>query len=195
MNTIFILRAIPGSGKSTVADFVANLATLASKSSTICCADDYFIQKYGYYKWSAEEIGKAHVWCQTKFKYALDNGVDVIIVANTSTKAKDVNTYHKLAVAAGYIVHVMTVENWHNGNDEHNVPEATKEAMAEQLKNSIKLFPSKKAEIIAYLTKDKMRKFIKMIEPAPIAYETFCKQTNTKMEFSYFNQIFNTILI
>lgn len=136
MNIVYILRAIPGSGKSTLAEMLTD----TSKSSVICCADDYFTDiETGEYNWSAEKIGSAHMWCQNLFKESLADGVEIIVVANTNTTTKDVNTYRKLAIDAGYMVFVLTVENYHSGKDVHNVPEETKKAMREILSKSIKL--------------------------------------------------------
>lgn len=138
MKLVYVLRAVPGSGKSTVADALAESASKAGLSSDVCCADDFFMHD-GEYRFDAEKIGNAHLWCQNKFAENIADGTDVIIVANTSTRSRDVNTYRKPAVDAGYTVFVLTVENWHDGKDVHNVPEATKDSMREQLKNSIRL--------------------------------------------------------
>lgn len=133
---VYILRAIPGSGKSTLAEELCN----TSKSSVICCADDYFTDiETGEYNWSIEKIGSAHQWCQSFFKEAIEDGTEIIVVANTNTTEKEVNVYRNPAIEAGYTVFVLTVENWHNGKDVHNVPEATKEAMRTKLRNSSKL--------------------------------------------------------
>lgn len=140
MKTVIILRGVPGNGKSTVADYIETLAvTSSSRSATICCADDYFIDDNGDYVYDRNKIHLAHEWCQKLFKCSLDIADDLIIVANTSTREKDVNTYRNMAIEYGYIVFVMTVENWHNGKDVHNVPEDVKDNMRNQLKQSIKL--------------------------------------------------------
>ena len=136
MKVVYILRAIPGSGKSTLAEMLCD----THHSSVICCADDYFTDiETGVYNWSADKIGAAHLWCQSLFKEAIADGVEIIVVANTSTRTSDVNTYRNVAIEAGYMVHVLTVENWHNGMDVHNVPEEIKEKMREALIKSIKL--------------------------------------------------------
>lgn len=133
---VFILRSIPGAGKTTIAEEIcANV-----HSSVICCADDYFTdQDTGEYNWVASEIGKAHMWCQSLFKENLEDGTEIIVVSNTNVTTKDVNTYRKVALEYGYRVFVLTVENWHEGKDVHNVPDEVKVSMREKLKNSIKL--------------------------------------------------------
>ncbi len=136
MKTLYILRAVPGAGKSTVADHIVGLT---DSHAVVCCADDYFTDSEGNYKWDAEKIGNAHGWCKAKFKSAILAEKSVIIVSNTNVTNSDVNWYRNRAVDAGYIVFVLVVENRHDGVDVHNVPEEIKEKMRESLKNSIKL--------------------------------------------------------
>lgn len=131
---VYILRGIPGNGKSTLAEQLCD----TNKSSVICCADDYFMHN-NEYLFNAEKLGSAHKWCQQLFLENLTDETEIIVVANTNTRERDVNVYRKLAIEHGYTVFVLTVENWHNGNDVHNVPEETKEKMREQLIKSIKL--------------------------------------------------------
>lgn len=132
--SVFILRGIPGAGKSSVAEELFETAYPA----VICCADDYFMHN-GKYEWDANKIGAAHLYCQNLFKKHLELETSVIIVANTSTNERDVNLYRNLAIEHGYKVFVLTIENWHDGQDVHNVPEEVKENMKRNLKNSIKL--------------------------------------------------------
>lgn len=131
---VYILRGIPGCGKSTLADTLLKL----SIRSINCCADDYFMVD-GEYKFNIDKIGQAHLQCQNKFENALLDEIDIIVVSNTSTRERDVNWYRKRAIESGYMVTVLTVENWHQGQDIHSVPTETKQAMKQQLQNSIKL--------------------------------------------------------
>ncbi len=131
---VYLLRGVCGCGKSSLAEELAKIG-----SSVICCADDYFMDDEGNYNWSADKIGSAHLWCQNLFLENLKDGTEVIIVANTSTRERDVNVYRKLALEYGYLVYVMTVENHHNGVNIHNVSEETLINMEKQLLNSIKL--------------------------------------------------------
>jgi tRNA uridine 5-carbamoylmethylation protein Kti12 len=134
---VFILRGVPGNGKSTLAETLSYMPENFNKS-VICCADDYFM-KDGKYVFNQNEIGNAHAFCKRKFNEAIANKVEYVIVANTSTKASDVNYYRNIAIENRYICYVLTVENWHDGKNEHNVPEDVLVKMRDQLKNSIKL--------------------------------------------------------
>lgn len=136
MKTVIILRGVPGNGKSTVAEYIKGLT---DDFAVICCADDYFTGENGEYNFDFNQLHRAHKHCQDKFDNAIAANCDLIIVANTSTRQRDVNAYRNNAIAFGYRVFVLTVENWHEGKDVHNVPEEAKSKMREQLLNSIKL--------------------------------------------------------
>lgn len=137
---VTILRGIPGSGKSHVADTLCELNSRSGKTSQICCTDYFFYDLEGNYNWDLEQIGTAHLWCLHEFKNALADGVEAIIVANTNVKNADIKAYRDLAVEAGYIVYVLTVENWHNGQDVHDVPIEIKLGMSETLKQNVQGF-------------------------------------------------------
>ena len=124
---LVILRGLPGSGKSSLAKLF---------DAPICCADDYFMRK-GKYEWNANEIGKAHLWCQDCCRNLMQTGAERIIIANTSVAARDLRPYTDLAEKYGYRVYSVIVENRHGGVNEHNVPEETLKKMLERF--SIKL--------------------------------------------------------
>lgn len=134
---VYILRGIPGCGKST---FAEQLTTSVGKytSTAICTADDYFTHD-GEYKYISENIGSAHAWCKCNFEENILDGTDIIVVANTAVREKDVKHYRNLAIEHGYNVFVLTVENWHDGKNSHTVPEETLEKMSNTLRQTIKL--------------------------------------------------------
>ena len=139
MKTVYILRAVPGSGKSLLAETMMRMAEAIGHACVTCCADDYFMND-GKYVWDGDKIGLAHMRCKEKYLNAVGKNIDTIIVSNTNTTAKDVKHYRNIAIEHGYMVFVMTLENWHDGKDEHNVPDDVKLAMADSLKNSLRLF-------------------------------------------------------
>lgn len=134
---VYILRGIPGSGKSLLAE---QLTTSIGKyiSTAVCTADDYFMHD-GEYKYVPENIGTAHEWCKCNFEENILGGTDIIVVANTAVREKDVKCYRDIAIEHGYNVFVLTVENWHEGKDSHTVPEETLEKMTNTLRQTIKL--------------------------------------------------------
>lgn len=133
MKTLIILRGVPGCGKSTVAEVLSN-----NGKYPVCTADDFFM-KDGEYKWNPKQLGIAHKACQEKCRRALDDGSEMVIVANTSTKEKDYSTYASMGKIRGYMVFSLVVENRHGGTDVHNVPDDAKAKMAMEIVNSLKL--------------------------------------------------------
>jgi predicted kinase len=117
---IVIVRGVPGSGKTTFAELIGR---------AICTADDYFTDSYGSYNWTSDNVGKAHSWCQRKCERFLKKSITPVIVANTSTTERELRPYYDLARRYGYKVFSVIVENRHNGENTHGVPEATLEKM------------------------------------------------------------------
>lgn len=130
---VYILRAVPGAGKSTLAN------VLAGDSGEVCEADAYLYDKDGKYVWTEERVLMAHRKCEDAFKKALEAGTSPIIVSNTNTKLKDVNYYRHMAISAGYKVFVMVLENHHNGKDTHSLSEEKLKDMEQRIRSNIKL--------------------------------------------------------
>lgn len=127
---ILILRGVPGSGKSTFCDLIA-------EPKTICCADDYHM-KGGVYCFAVEAMGRAHKHCRDTFDTALaDPAIKNIIVANTNIKPKDWKYYLDKAKEAGIMVSFAIMENRHGGVNQHGVPEAVLARHEEGLKNNL----------------------------------------------------------
>ena len=78
----------------------------------------------GEYNFKKEKLNEAHKWCQIVAKVSLKMGNNVV-VSNTSTRQKDVQTYKKIAEEAGAAFVSLIVENYHQGNNIHNVPPET----------------------------------------------------------------------
>jgi predicted kinase len=126
---LYILRAVPGAGKSTLAESI---------SPYVCCADD-FLMENGEYKWSADKLSKAHKDCENLCREYMLSGKDKVVIANTNAHLSDTKAYRELAEEFGYTVFYLIVENRHGGVDLHNVPTATKEKMANAIKQNMKL--------------------------------------------------------
>ena len=135
MKILYILRGIPGSGKTTLA------STLVEKYVTvlgdpICCADDYHMDNVEY-KWKAENQGYAHKSCQKKCEELMKIEATRIVVANTNTTIKEMKPYVDLAKEYGYTTFYLIVENRINSTNVHNVPESTINKMKERFEISL----------------------------------------------------------
>ena len=131
--TLFIIRGLPGSGKSTFAE------KLVGSDFLVCEADKYFIdKKTGEYKFDPSKIKDAHKWCQDMVEtYMKDSLVNdqfyrEIAVSNTFTQNWEMVPYFDLAKKYGYKVFCVVVENRHGGKNVHGVPDDKLEMMRDR---------------------------------------------------------------
>lgn len=125
MKQLILLRGLPGSGKSTLAK---------SLGCYMFEADQYFMQD-GEYKFDASKLKQAHNWCKLRVEHSMEDGLGMIVVANTFTQEWEMDAYFELAEKYGYQISCLIVENRHGGVNEHGVP-ADK---LEQMKNRFEI--------------------------------------------------------
>lgn len=111
---LYIVRGIPGSGKTTLAN---------SLGSIVYSADDYFISDSGEYNFDYSKLGLAHQHCFNRTKGAMKKHFPRIFVANTFTTEKEIQPYIDLAKEMGYTFFSIIVENRNNTKNIHDVPE------------------------------------------------------------------------
>lgn len=138
MKNCYILRGLPGAGKSTLANILIEFYSILHLPIHYCSADDYFLDKDGNYNFDPVYLGKAHEFCRDKFNEAIAKGYNVI-VDNTNILKNHFLPYKLAAEQNGYNVHIYTVGLF--GTDAafeahtrgtHNVPLSTVERMARQ---------------------------------------------------------------
>jgi predicted kinase len=136
--TLYIVRGIPGSGKSTFAK------RLVGEDFLVCEADKFFIDKEtGEYNFDFTKIKEAHKFCQdtveTYMKDSLlnDHFYREIAVSNTFTQEWEMQHYIDLAKKYGYTVFTVIVENRHGGKNIHNVPDDIIDKMKERFEISL----------------------------------------------------------
>lgn len=117
---LFLFRGIPGSGKSTACKLLVGEPIEA---------DQYHINSNGDYVWLPGNVAAAHKWCQNQVELRMKDGNPRIGVANTFTTQRELEPYLELAKQYGYSVVSMVVENRHGGENIHDVPHDTLEAM------------------------------------------------------------------
>lgn len=118
---VYIVRGLPGSGKSSLAKKIAGLHSLEGKVAKIFETDNYFMVD-GEYKFDATKLHRYHQKCFSDFLDALnDRHVDVVIVANTFTRKWEYVNYADAAKDSGFEVTMLIA----NGNYQnvHNVPD------------------------------------------------------------------------
>lgn len=110
MKQVILMRAIPGSGKSTLTKQLAQTAILDGKTVAVCSADSYFYNLGdGEYKFDPSKLRQAHGQCFESFKKAISNDVNLIIVDNTNLQIKHMVPYKEYAESHGYSVKVNQV--------------------------------------------------------------------------------------
>ena len=119
--TLFLVRGLPGSGKSTFARHIWN-------EYAICEADKFFYDKEGNYNFDPSKIKDAHEWCRNEVEIRMkDHKIygqyyPEIVVSNTFTQDWEMKPYFDLAKKYGFRVVSLIVENRHGGTNIHGVP-------------------------------------------------------------------------
>jgi predicted kinase len=125
---LFLVRGLPGSGKSTFATHIWN-------EYAVCEADKFFYDKEGNYNFDPSKIKDAHAWCKNEVETRMkDHQLNPqyypeIAVSNTFTQEWEMKDYYDLAKKYGYKVVSLIVENRHGGKNVHGVPEDKLEIM------------------------------------------------------------------
>ena len=121
MPHLYIIRGLPGSGKSTFA------VTLYDHETFHFEADDYFVLN-GEYQYDRRLIGAAHDWCFSKTVLQLRRGNDVI-VSNTFTQMWELERYLSIPTILDNIT-MAVIEMRTQYQNIHGVPEDVLERMA-----------------------------------------------------------------
>ena len=132
--TLYIIRGLPGSGKSSIARELVNEiwnSEIGSFVKDFYSADDYFTDYHGNYDFRPEELPQAHVQCQQNVERAMQRDmVTKVAVANTFTQAWEAEPYFKLAAEHGFSPFVIECQSQY-GNI-HDVPQESINAMADR---------------------------------------------------------------
>lgn len=120
MKNLYIIRGLPGAGKSTLGDSIAGCYCFA--------ADDFFDTFYEG-QFVPQKIKEAHQHCKYSVEDAMSMEAGTIAVTNTFTQEWEIKPYLDLAKEYDYTVFQIIVENINNTKSIHNVPEETVEKM------------------------------------------------------------------
>lgn len=122
MQTLTIIRGLPGSGKTTLAHQIA----LAS-GAVVIEADQYFTRKNGEYVFNALDLASAHNWCFDTAANNLCKG-NSVIVSNTFTRKWEYERYLDLAEDLKIKTVLLVCKS--SFKSVHNVPQDQLERMA-----------------------------------------------------------------
>ena len=136
MKNLYIVRGLPGSGKSTFSKSIA-------KSYQVFEADQYFM-KNGKYKFNPTKLKEAHNDCKNRVARRMRENLfnslffNDIVVSNTFTQDWEMKFYRNIAKRYGYKVHTIVVENRHEGVNIHGVPEDKLQVMEDRFEIKLK---------------------------------------------------------
>ncbi len=134
MNSLILLRGLPGSGKSSLANVLCE-----DGKYPIFSIDDFFTNtETSVYKFEFDKNHLAYKQCEEETKNQLSKNCEKVFVANTFTIGWEIEPYFKMARKYKYKLFVVTVENYHSNKNIHHIQQEQIEKMA--LKYKIKLF-------------------------------------------------------
>ena len=132
MKTLYLIRGVPGSGKSNLAKKLVDSGCVID----VFEVDQYFTKADGTYVFNPALLGEVHEACKARTEFVLGKGYSVA-VSNTSTTEKEVQAYKDIAERCNAQFVSIIVENRHEGKNQHSVPDEK----IQQMKNrfSVKL--------------------------------------------------------
>jgi len=126
---LYIMRGIPGSGKSTLSKQIAT-STKGASEGLVCSTDDFFLDVDGKYVFNPTKLGEAHPWNQKRAEDGMRAAMSPVLIDNTNTQQWEAKPYFALAVKYGYRVLVAEPQTeWRRDpvrlteKNSHGVPE------------------------------------------------------------------------
>ena len=109
MKELIIIRGPSGSGKSTLARHLNDVpGEHVGVLSSYYEADSFFVDPiYGGYCYDANLLRYAHSRCQSGVAWAMYHKIDRVIVSNTNTTMKELQTYLDLGAKFNYEIRVI----------------------------------------------------------------------------------------
>ena len=130
MLSLFLLRGLPGSGKSSLANELSE-----DGKYPVFSVDDYFtdiITKNYHFEFDKNYL--AYQQCVQNTKNSMHANCTKIFIHNTFTLEWELEPYFKLAAEFNYKVFVVTVENRHGNKNIHTIDDEQLQKMASKYK-------------------------------------------------------------
>ena len=125
MAHLFIIRGLPGSGKTTFARKIMRNGVMEGFFE----ADQYFTDIDGKYSFNAKDLPKAHAWCLSRVAEVLQEGYTIGVV-NTFTRKWEMRPYINFCKENNHTFTVLTCEG--NYGNIHGVSDGVIESMRQR---------------------------------------------------------------
>lgn len=139
MKKLIIMRGLPGSGKSFLANSFYNEAINKGLSSVIHSTDEYFYESEGVYKFDSSKLHYYHSQNLSATIFDLKAGIQIIIVDNTNITTNEIFPYAKAGLENGYEIWLAEpMTEWKRNVDilvkrnSHNVPKESIQRMKDR---------------------------------------------------------------
>jgi predicted kinase len=116
---LYIIRGLPGSGKSTY----------AKKIGCFHVEADMYYLKDKKYDFDISKAQLAHNWCQETAWAAMENGIDVC-VSNTFSQKIEIQPYSDFTAKTGHKIKIISLTEKYGSV--HKVPETTIQNMIDR---------------------------------------------------------------
>jgi len=140
MKIAVINRGVVGSGKSTFAEKLKEIAAIHGFTCNIHNTDQYHMVG-GVYKFNMSKLGFYHKQNLEAFIQSMTDGINIVVCDNTNTTPKEYKKYVNEAKKAGYVVvavvFIPDVLEVHFSRNDHCVPESVVANMIHKLNNNL----------------------------------------------------------
>ena len=138
--TLYIIRGLPGTGKSTLGEKLADSymdyhPTKGGLKIHSYAADDFFYDDQGVYNYVPQLISQAHQHCHDNVRDAMISQAENICVCNTFTQAWEAEAYFKLCDDNKYTAVVLHCQT--EFGNVHDCPQDKIDEMAARWDHSI----------------------------------------------------------
>ena len=116
---MFIMRGVPGSGKSTYAkkllnNFGINIDSNKILKSHLLSTDDFFYDENEIYRHDKSKLKKFHLLNESRAEIQMLLKCSPIIIDNTNIDIANFVNYYKLAKSYNYEVEIINPENYNS---------------------------------------------------------------------------------
>ena len=121
IKSFFVIRGLPNSGKTVLANQLAPNAN--------CAANQFF--EDSNIEFSSSLLEESHRYCHQRIRAMLESGLPMVAVHNTFTTLEEIYPYTRMAANFGYAIYVIEAKT-HFPNPVHDIPKEIVKRYAER---------------------------------------------------------------